>query len=114
MPIYKFGYLIPYAVLLALSCTSQAATPLVQEILSKTADIDYGEYLASECAGCHNPHGDGESPVPVIHGVQAERIVEALVAYRSGQRINNSMQDVAGSLGDDEIAALAAYLSAVQ
>lgn len=114
MPIKKLQYTILCTVVFALSCASQAATPLVQEILKKPADIDYGEYLASECAGCHNPQGDGESSVPVIHGVQAELIVEALIAFRSGERINNSMQDVAGSLGDDEIAALAAYLSAVK
>ncbi|MBX2882373.1 MAG: hypothetical protein KTR32_20660 [Granulosicoccus sp.] len=94
-----------------LSVKALANPSIVDQILQQSPDLDYGEYLASECAGCHNPEGDTSSSVPVIHGLNAEKLVQALVDYREGERENSSMQDVASNLGNEEIAALAAYLS---
>ena len=91
-----------------------ADASIVDNILNQEVDMDYGEYLASECASCHNPQADAGSAVPNIHGLDAQYIVESLIAFRSGERVNSTMQDVASALGDEEIAALAAFLSASQ
>lgn len=97
--------------LLMMCCTAWATSSIVSDILNQDVDLAYGEYLASECAGCHNPQADASTSVPAIHGVEARDIIEALLAYRSGERTNTTMQGVAGALGDEEIAALAAFLS---
>ena len=77
------------------------------------ADKAYGEYLASECAGCHRPTGPQVGGVRVIHGMEHAAIVKALKEYRDKTRPNNVMQNVAGKLVDDDIEALAAYYSSL-
>jgi len=84
----------------------------INEILGIDADLEYGEYLASECAACHNPNAGSDSAVPVIHGIEALIIIDKLIAYREGTLENISMQSVAKVMSNEEIAALAAYLSA--
>jgi cytochrome c553 len=77
------------------------------------ADKAYGEYLASECAGCHRPTGPQVGGVRVIHGMEHAALVKALKEYRDKTRPNNVMQNVAGKLQDDDIEALAAYYSSL-
>jgi cytochrome c553 len=77
------------------------------------ADKAYGEYLASECAGCHRPTGPQVGGVRVIHGMEHAALVKALKEYRDKTRSNNVMQNVAGKLLDDDIEALAAYYSSL-
>jgi cytochrome c553 len=77
------------------------------------ADKAYGEYLASECAGCHRPTGPQVGGVRVIHGMEHAALVKALKEYRDKTRPNNVMQNVAGKLLDDDIEALAAYYSSL-
>lgn len=82
-----------------------------EEILALEADSEYGEYLAGECSACHNPNTADGSAVPQIHGVEALTVIEKLLAYRDGTLENTTMQGIAVGLADDEIAAIAAYLS---
>jgi cytochrome c len=89
-------------VLLALSA---GAAPSV------AADLAYGEYLSSECVACHGASVDGGA-IPAIAGLSAEDFVAALHAFRSGRRANPVMQNVARSLDDEQIEALAAYFAA--
>lgn len=100
-----------------------------QEMVVSQADpdlIERGEALyrggnmasgVPSCAGCHSPRGDGNEPAgyPMIGGQSAEYVAKQLKAYRSGERDsgNNAsiMIDVASKLTDDEIEALANYVS---
>ena len=84
---------------------SQVAT-----ILEIKADPEYGEYLAGECLTCHAAIGS-DNNIPGIHGREARFVVTALVEYKNKDRENEVMQSVAGALGDDEMAAIAAYFS---
>ncbi|GIX21579.1 MAG: hypothetical protein KatS3mg121_0362 [Gammaproteobacteria bacterium] len=52
--------------------------------------------------------------MPKLAGQRPEYIVEALKAYRSGARRHPSMQANAAALTDQDIADLAAYLSAAK
>jgi cytochrome c553 len=66
------------------------------------------------CIGCHglaNYHTAFPMVyhVPKIAGQSPEYIVKALQAYRSGDRSHPSMQGIAKSLSDQDMAALAAY-----
>lgn len=99
-------------------CTGSAVAsePATQEaigaVVAIDSDVDYGEYLAGECMGCHSVDAADDATVPRIHGSEAQLIVAALLDYRSGARGNTTMGSVAGALGDEEIAALAQFLAA--
>lgn len=76
-------------------------------------DVEYGAYLASECTTCHAPDG-GDGDIPRIVGWQVEDFARALAEYRSGVRAHPVMNAIAGRLGDEEIAALAAYFATLE
>ena len=71
-------------------------------------DVEYGEFLASECKTCHQTNG-GDDGIPSIVLWPEEVFVTAMHAYKEQVRPNPVMQMIAGRLADDEIAALAAY-----
>lgn len=78
-----------------------------------SGDIEYGAYLASECAGCHQPN-DLDSAIPNLNGYDAEIFVEIMNLYRSKELENASMQNVAARLQDQDIEALAAYYASLE
>lgn len=66
------------------------------------------------CMGCHNIPGYKTAfpavyHVPKLDGQHAAYIVSALKAYKSGERRHPSMRAVAASLGDQDMADLAAF-----
>src|SRR5438552_1881903 len=70
----------------------------------------------SMCIGCHGiPMYKTAFPevysVPLIAGQTPDYIVKALQAYRAGDRSHPSMQGVAKSLSDQDMADLAAFYS---
>lgn len=83
------------------------------EILAIVGDPAYGEYLAGECATCHQRDGS-ERGIPSITGWPAEDFVLAMHAYRAKVRVHPVMQMIAGRLSNDEIAALAAYFAKLE
>ena len=71
----------------------------------------------SMCIGCHGiPMYRTAFPevysVPLIAGQAPEYIVKALQEYRSGDRSHPTMQAIAKSLSDQDMADLAAYYGA--
>ncbi|AHM04591.1 Sulfite dehydrogenase cytochrome subunit SoxD [Roseibacterium elongatum DSM 19469] len=79
-------------------------------ILRIQGDAYYGEYLSAECTACHRPEGGDD--IPSIAGLAPLDFIDGLVAYRSGERDHQVMQTITARLGDEEIAALAAYFEA--
>ena len=67
------------------------------------------------CAACHGELGHGKNEIPRIAGQHGIYLSKALSAYRAkdGTRGDPRMRAVAAALTDQEIAALAAYLSAL-
>jgi cytochrome c553 len=68
------------------------------------------------CAACHGPAGAGNPAAgfPRLGGQQAVYMVNALTAYRSGNRKTDPagmMREIASKLSDDEIRAVASYAS---
>jgi cytochrome c553 len=66
------------------------------------------------CIGCHGIAGYKTAfpevyHVPKIAGQQPAYIVNALKAYKSGERSHPSMRGIAASLTDQDMADLAAY-----
>lgn len=97
-----------------LSPFALAAFALGGDVTSiSAADIAYGEYLAAECIACHRTAVD-EGAIPAIAGLPAQYFINALRDYRAGRRSNPVMQNLARSLDDEQIEALAAYFAALR
>jgi cytochrome c553 len=72
----------------------------------------YGKHLASECTSCHRIDGV-DNGIPSITGWPTDEFVETLKFYKDGSRPNQAMRSVAGSLDDEQFAALAAFFSSL-
>jgi cytochrome c len=73
----------------------------------------YGEYLAGECVTCHHAAGEDKG-IPNIVGMRRGHFIRLMRIYRSKKRPNPTMQTIAASLDDEQIAALAAYFSTLR
>ena len=82
------------------------------EILAIVGDIDYGEYLSSECTTCHHAQGIDEG-IPSITGWPIESFVWALHSYRSGARNHPIMEMITQRLSNEEIASLAIFFESI-
>lgn len=74
-------------------------------------DIEFGEYLSGECVTCHQVSGQTDG-IPSIVGWPEENFIHAMYEYKTEIRQNPVMKTVAKRLGDEELAALAAYFGA--
>ena len=82
-------------------------SPEVTAILAIEGDVAYGRFLSSECTACHI--GEGGSDIPSIRNLPQAVFVAGMADYRSGAREHQVMNTLSARLGDEEIAALAAY-----
>lgn len=77
-----------------------------------------GKTLAYTCAGCHGiaeyRNAYPSYHVPKIAGQNEAYIANALKAYKNGDRQHPTMNAQANSFSDQDIADLAAYLSAAK
>jgi len=92
-----------------------AAVPQPQEIKGDP-DNAHRNKIAM-CIGCHGIPGYKTAfpdvyHVPKIAGQQPAYLVNALKAYKSGERSHPSMRGIAASLTDQDMADLAAYYGA--
>ncbi|MFN3971277.1 MAG: c-type cytochrome [Gemmobacter sp.] len=83
------------------------------EVLAIKGDVEFGEYLSSECTTCHQRDGSDQG-IPAITQWPDEDFVVAMHAYKQKLRPHPVMQMMAGRLSDDEIAALAAYFATLE
>jgi cytochrome c553 len=77
-------------------------------------NVDRAKGKVSMCIGCHGIAGYKSVypevyQVPMIAGQNPGYIVNALKAYRSGDRTHPSMRGIAKGLSDEDIADVAAY-----
>lgn len=84
-------------------------SPEIAAILEIDGDVAYGAYLSTECTACHRASG-GED-IPSIAGLAPSVFIMGMADYRSGTREHQVMNMVTSRLGDEEIAALAAYFA---
>jgi cytochrome c553 len=71
------------------------------------------------CAACHGPSGDGNPAAlyPSIQGQQATYVEKQLKDYRAGARQtdqNQIMRNIASSMSDEQIAAVASYVQGLR
>ena len=77
-----------------------------------SGDLEYGEYLSSECVTCHQAK-DTDAQIPVINGMDADGFVSIMELYRSEELENPTMRTIAKRLTDEDIDALAAYFASL-
>jgi cytochrome c len=82
-------------------------------VLALEGDAEYGEYLSGTCVTCHQLDGSDQG-LPPITGWPEAAFVTVMHSYKNKHRENSVMQQLAGSLADEEIAALAAYFEGVK
>jgi len=67
---------------------------------------------ASSCSGCHATSRSAGTSVPLLIGRSQAEIVNAMEAFRTGQRPATIMDRVAKGFTEDEVKAIAAWYAA--
>ncbi len=76
-------------------------------------DQQAGKASAAGCAGCHGDQGVSSNPAtPSLAGQDAQYLVAALRAYKTGGRADETMKALAASLDDNTLKDIAAYYAA--
>ena len=74
-----------------------------------------GKSAAADCAGCHGEQGvSGNPATPSLAGQDAEYFVEALKAYKSNSRSDDTMKTLASGMDEKTMKNLAAYYANLQ
>jgi cytochrome c553 len=89
--------------------------PLGQRVY-RSGDAKTG---APSCAACHGPTGAGNPPAgyPLLRGQYATYVAAQLRAYRAGARQtdpNQMMRNVASTMSDEQIDAVASYIQGLR
>jgi len=96
---------------------AEPAPPAAAAPATSQGDIERGRQLTYTCQGCHGARGY-ENAHPSYHGPkiggQSEAfLVNALTAYRNGERQHPTMQAQAESFSEADIADIAAFISSL-
>ena len=94
--------------LLVLALLSGAAA----DANAQQPDPNLGRNLAAACANCHGTNGVSRTGMPALAGRQPSEIVRLMQEFRSGKRPATVMHQIAKGYNDDQVDAIAAYLSA--
>lgn len=94
-----------YLVLAAL--TLAAAAP----VEAQTAQEAQTRAWAASCATCHGSNGSSKGGIPSIAGVEKERLLEQLLAFRKGDKPATVMHQHAKGYTDAELERLADFFS---
>jgi cytochrome c len=86
---------------------------MADAVLALKGDVEYGAYLAQECLTCHQASGHADG-IPSIVGLPRAHFVGALLEYRNNIRSNEVMKLMTSAMGNEEMAALAAYFGELQ
>lgn len=93
------------------STAAESAKPAV--VHSELGEAGKSLYISNGCIGCHGAAGQSRNPgkFPALAGKSAEYLVQQLQDFKSYKRRNSMMSSVAVNLKDEDMPALAAYLS---
>ena len=76
----------------------------------KPDTVEAGKAAAAACAGCHGEAGVSQIPgIPSLIGLDTKYLVEAMKAYKDGQRKNDTMKSMLVSLDDAAIGNVALF-----
>ena len=94
------------------------SSPAAEQAPPAAGDADRGRQLTYTCQGCHGVPGyENAYPtyrVPRVGGQSEAYLVNALTAYKNGDRQHPTMQAQAQGFSEADIADIAAFLSSLQ
>ncbi len=104
-----------------LPAIQRSADPELVELGQRIYRSGLPDRGVAACTACHGPSGRGNplAAYPVVRGQHAAYLVNTLQAYASGDRrsdtsVNQMMRDIAASLREDEIRAVASYIQGLR
>ena len=104
-----------------LPAVQRGADPELVELGQRIYRSGLPDRGVAACIACHGPSGRGNplASTPVVRGQHATYTVATLHAYATGERrsdgaVNQMMRDIAGSLREDEIQAVASYIQGLR
>lgn len=101
---------------LAAALTLLILAPVPAAMAQGAGDVERGRALGLTCLGCHGIAGYRNAypsyRVPKLGGQKGAYIETALKAYRAGTRPHPTMQAQSGSLSDEDIIDLVAWITA--
>lgn len=95
--------------LLVLALLSGAA--LAPDTLAQRSDPNVGRNLAAACANCHGTNGVSQPGMPSLAGQPRRYLEQQMQDFKAGKRPATVMHQIAKGYSDEQIGALAAYLS---
>lgn len=76
----------------------------------QAADIEAGKAKTALCAGCHGPDGNSLNAIwPRLAGQHASYLVKQLRDFKSGKRVDPTMQGMVAALTDEDMVNISAY-----
>ena len=106
------------ALLLPFAAAARQPAATAATAAPPAGDAARGKQLTYTCQGCHGVEGYKNAypnfHVPKIGGQSSQYLVNALNDYRQGKRKHPTMQAQAQSFSDQDIADIAAFLTAVK
>ncbi|MDR1994874.1 c-type cytochrome [Azonexus sp.] len=93
----------PIAALCLLACAGPAPA----------AGPQLGRNLAATCATCHGTNGRAvvDGGIASLAGVDRERLLQKLAAFRSGEKSATIMQQIAKGFTDDQLDLIATHFA---
>ena len=76
------------------------------------ADANLARNLAATCANCHGTDGHSAGGMDSLAGEARDRLMQKLLAFKSGSRPATIMHQIARGYSDEQLALIAGYLSA--
>jgi len=70
-----------------------------------------GRNWAGACTGCHGTEGRSNGAIPSIAGIEKQKFVRLMMAFRDGSKAATVMHQHARGLNDDQIDKLGDYFS---
>ena len=80
--------------------------------LAQGADPNLGRNLAAACANCHGTNGASQPGMPSLAGRERSYLAQQMQDFKTGKRPATVMHQIAKGYTDEQVEAIAAYLSA--
>jgi len=97
-------------IILGLSLAMAVATAYAQPAPTSAGDPAAGKTKTESCAGCHGEDGNASAPIfPKLAGQHASYLSKQLHEFKSEKRVDPTMNAMAASLTDADIADISAW-----
>ena len=80
--------------------------------IAAAADPNLARNLAATCANCHGTNGHSAGGMDSLAGESRDRIMQKLLAFKSGERPATIMHQIARGYSDEQLALIAGYFAA--